>query len=302
MDWLSNKWIPKDLRSIGHQIPLKYQALFQIDNIEISEHNLNIPIRKAGFSELIGKRLFGIQKINECEDCKNYYHGHEHYYDVNCYNGCPTCQQIFEDLKTLDLSEHDTIEKILNEFIQIDFWTEKDIKEFKKDSIINLAKDMVEYNNDLNMQAHSIELFIESYMMDYSYIRDLHPRLWLFVGDDVLTFKTYLLFNSSWGHPHMDDWNLVEWNISQPPATSNIKLIGSNIESIKLYDNDYSIYQDCYSADMDKWIKHSGKDNDYNTPKTKLYPMIRIDTRIKKIGLGAKWFACHYPRSIWQLI
>ncbi len=300
MEWVNNiKDSLEDLRKIGHHVPLQYLTLVHGDQADQVPkpilNNLSEPIRVVPFSDLLGKNLFGIQPITECDSCCDYYKNHKCIHDpvrdhVYMWD-CSLCYKVSKYVEQLDLSEHNTIKDILMKFVEVKWsdptWDATD----SEDSSSSEDSDMSDYYERNGIPPPS------------EWIADLHPRLWLFVGDSIGTFKNYLLFNSEHGHPHMDNWNLVEWNLTQPPATDKLKVISSVINNIKLYDDDWDIHQHRYRADLDKWVKYSGVDQEgYEVPSKKPYPMIRIDTDTKLVGLGAQWTFCHYPRSIWRLL
>ena len=210
----------------------------------------------------------------------------------------------------MDLNEHNKISQIIKYFHKIKFWTEADIKEILYEDILKLARElMVDLkNNNEQERQYCINEFAETYGNGSAfnvneYLADICPRLWLFVGESVLTFKTYLLFNSNHGHPHMDNWSIIEWNLSQPPATDKFKMIGEKITSIVIHDEiNHDIRMPTMKADYDLWLVECGRSNsDYNVPKNVYYPILKIVTPIKIINLGAQWYVCHYPRSLYSI-
>lgn len=278
-----------DLLKIGHHVPLKYLSRIKMkEEVSLVDSDLSEPIKSVPFSNLLGKKLFGIQCITECETCRNYYEEHkcleQRYIKDGISWGCSLCYKTSEYIKQLDLNEHNTITNILKEFVTVK-WDD------------NMFGDLPDSDNSSDDDDSSEPIDSSDW------VAELHPRLWLFVGDSINTFKNYLLFNSNHGHPHIDNWNLVEWNLTQPPATDKLKVISSVINNIKLYQDDFTLLQTRYLPDFDKWVKYSGQaKNTYEVPTDKMYPMVRIDTNTKVIGLGVKWFFCHYPQSVWKLM
>ena len=299
------KQLVKKLQKIGHIVPLNILSLLNLPKSELGnvKNLIDIPIRSAPFSELLQKRLFGIQEITECSSCKNYFQDHKSKHEndntSSCYtygnfnplDDCDDCVLISTKISNLNLTEHDIIKEVLSSYISIDFLDDDGKKELINDCDsyeleVYDCKDIHQYKKSLDDNK-----------------AELHPRLWLFIGDTVLSFKTYLLFNSDHGHPQMDNWNLVEWNLTQPPATDKIKLIGNKINNIKLYDDEHDIRSHNLKANYDKWVERCGiTKDDFDVPTdSKLYPIIRIDTDTKMIGLGARWFWCCYPQSVWYI-
>jgi hypothetical protein len=252
---------------------------------------------------LVGKRLFGIQPIKGCDSC--------------------TFPNKCEDV------EHELVEEILEKYIFVSFFSPKDEYGLWTGNIIKFAKaylrakklgdekDMMFALDEFIMCYRDFDNFFVVLFNDRTKLKNdneieqglthatLHPRMWLFVGDSVLTFETYLLFNSDHGNPHMDNWYLVRWKLSQPPATDSFKMICHNIESINVHDNIHnSVDSFIMKADYDEWIEYCGKSDSYQheVPKEVYYPILEIDAVIKKIELGTKWHVCHYPVSIYNII
>ena len=302
----------KDLYTVGHHIPLNVLASSKCEkDVWKENYKLHSFIRFEPFENLVGKRLFGIQPIEGCCSCVFPEKSDEVYRK--------------KDVK----NEHNIVGEILEESIFVSFFSPKDEYEFWKKSIVDFAKAYIHHKKKGNIkkvnfaisdfaseyrpfnfdELHKIglitsndaKIILENIGLSDS---DMHPRLWLFVGDSVISFQTYLLFNSNHGHPHMDNWYLVNWKLSQPQATDMFKMIGHNITSINIHDINHNMIDSfTMKADYDEWMKYCGKSNEgYNVPSEKYYPILEIDASIKKIQLGTKWYSCHYPVSIYNII
>ena len=298
--------IIKSLNDMGHHIPLNVLASTKCDdNVWMENYKMHSFIKFQPFKCLVGKRLFGIQPINGCDSC------------------------VFPKTKEDDQNEHKVISKILEECIFVSFFSPNDEYAFFKSSIIELAQSYMDYKKEgkPKYMNYAINDFAANYkdpdksmlksigligsnkaksILEDSCFSDsnLHPRLWLFVGDSVNSFETYLLFNSNHGHPHMDNWYLVNWKLSQPPATDMFKLIGYGINCINVHDEEHNTIDSfIMKANYDEWMKYCGRSEGvYDVPDEKYYPILEIDTSIKKIQLGTKWYSCHYPVSIFDII
>jgi hypothetical protein len=266
------------LNSFGHHIPLSLLASLHCktricnDNYQTYKY-----IRFEPFENLIGKRLFGIQPME----------------------GCAACMFPTKEMNDEDITEHNTVSDILEKCFHVDFFSPQEKYNLDKRSIIEFAEDYLYYSAKKNYPM--LRVITNNLIgISDSINAGLHPRMWLFVGDSVVTFETYLLFNSDHGNPYMDNWYLVNWKLSQPPANDKFKMIGQNILTINVHDTQHnSVASFCVKAHYNEWMKYCGKsDQDCSVPDEKYYPILEIDTGIKKIELGTKWYLCHYPVAI----
>lgn len=292
----------KELNIYGHHIPLSVLASIQCNADTWTENYMLYKyIRFESFENLIGKRLFGIQPIEGCSSCM---------YPLIDFNNEET-----------NKDEHDVISDILEKSLFISFFSPKDEYELWRNHIVEFAEDYLTCyrNNEYKSLKYAIDSFASVYReFDFSWLKnecttiseedfsnsDIHPRLWLFVGDSVLSFESYLLFNSNHGHPHMDNWYLVNWKLSQPPATESFKMVGHNIQSINVHDTINNKSENfTMKANFDEWMKYCGMSDDgYKVPSEKYYPILEIDASTKIIQLGTKWHSCHYPISLYNFI
>lgn len=138
-------------------------------------------------------------------------------------------------------------------------------------------------------------------LIGFMQLRNTDTGELLFIVEDINKQKTILVANSvnqdgmwSW----FDNWALIE--VPQLPEDFNdsYKSIGDTIKSVTFDGVEDETGR--ITADMDKWVKAVGEGS--WGPAEEDYYFITIQTPTKTIRLGAHYYDCHYPATIWDAL